>query len=219
MNSDIYNKILSNGLQMSSPSIDVGNSALVAVNHADSVLAPLENLGVIDNDILQSTRSSLSKANSGVTSTVSHIALTANDSLRLSSMTNQVNNLDALVYGVPSTCFNSEALFSSVNGVCDEALNTISDTAEQISEKVADYTNDLISASELEAFLSSMAVFFQSDVDSLALQLIAENALLTELKNKIQASSTAQSIEALWKNPCTQSVLDTTLPSDIKALL
>ncbi len=219
MNSDIYNKILSNGLQMSSPSIDVGNNALVAVNQADSVLAPLENLGVIDNDILQSTRSSLSKANSGVTSTVSHIALTANDSLRLSSMTNQVNNLDAQVQGVPSSCFNSEALFSSVNGGSDELFTALGDIAGQISQKVADYLSGVINISELESFLSNTWGFLQSNIDGLASKLAAENQLLTELKNKIQASSMAQSIEALWKNPCTQSVLDTTLPSDIKSLL
>lgn len=219
MNIDLYKHIQANGLNMTSPAVGIGNNALSAVNQADNALQPLENLGLVDVNILQSARQTLNMANSSVTGTVSHIAQTANDSLRLSSMASQVNKLDALVNVVPSSCFNSEALFASVNGACDELLNSIADTSAQITNKVSDYLNGLIDTSALEAFLAGIGNSLQSFLDDLSAKLLAELELLNELKDKIQASSLAQSILALWNNPCTQAVLDTTLPPDIKALL
>ncbi|WP_140347607.1 DUF7217 family protein [Vibrio parahaemolyticus] len=219
MNIDIYNKIRTSGLSMTSPAVDVGNQALNQVNQADQALQPLENLGVIDLGVLQDARNALSSANNGLTGSVSHIANTANDSLRLSSMAQQVNKLDALSNQVPSSCFNSEALFASVNGACDELFNQIGSLASDISSKVADYFSGVISISELESFLSGIGGMLSEAVDGLASKLAAESELLNEMAEKIKASSLAQSIEALWKNECTQAVLDTTLPPDIKALL
>lgn len=219
MNIAIYNQIRSSGLNMTSPAVDVGNQAILAVNQADQALQPLEALGVIDTGILQSTKQSLQLANSSVTGSVSHIAGTAGDALRLSSMAQQVNKLDALSNAVPSSCFNTEALFSSVNGGCDEMFNGIGNIAGGISKKVADYIAGSISTSELEAYLSGVGADLQSGMDDLTNRLTSELELLTDLKDKIQSSSLAQSIESLWNNPCTKSVLDTTLPPDIKALL
>ncbi|MBF4249585.1 DUF7217 family protein [Vibrio anguillarum] len=219
MNIDIYNKIKSGGLVMTSPAVDVGNQALSQVNQADQALEPLESLGIIDLGVLQTARSALSLSNSSLTGSVTHIASTANDSLRLSSMAQQVNKLDALSNQVPSSCFNSEAMFASVNGACDELFNQIGGVASEISKKVSDYLSGLIDASELESYLAGVGGLLQGGIDGLASKLSSETGLLKEMAEKIQASSLAQSIEALWKNECTQGVLDTTLPPDIKALL
>ncbi len=219
MNINIYNQIRSTGLNMTSPAVGVGNAALAEVNAADAALQPLEDLGVVDTDILQQARSSLGQANSSLTGGVSQIATTANDSLRLSGMAQQVNRVDALVGQVPSSCFNTEAMFASVNGACDELFNAVGDVAKQISDKVAAYLAGSVDLSELESFLSGVGSALQGSLDGLADKFASETALLQELKDKIEASSLAQSIEALWNNPCTQAVLDTTLPPDIKAHL
>lgn len=219
MNVDIYNKIRTAGLDMSSPAIGVGNQAISAVNQADQALQPLEALGVIDSNLLQGVRSSLNLANGSLIGSVSHITSTANDALRLSSMAQQVNKLDALSSAVPSSCFNTEALFASVNGACDEMFDGIGGMANDISKKVSDYLLGVISSSELEAFLSGISSEIQAGIDFLSDRLESETALFSELKDKVLASSLAQSIESLWNNPCTQSILETTLPPDIKALL
>lgn len=218
MNIDIYNKIKSGGLAMTSPSVGVGNQAISQLNQVSDALGPLESLGV-DLAVLNSAKASLSLANASLTGGVSHIASTASDSLRLGSLAAQANRLDALVGSVPSSCFNTEALFATVNGAVDEAFNAINGVASDLSSKIADFISGNLSLAELESALSSIGDELQAGLDSIKGMIDKELALLTELGEKIQASSLAQSIEALWNNPCTQAVLDQTLPSDIKALL
>lgn len=219
MNIDLFKKIQSGGLSFSSPSIGVGNQAISAVNQADNALRPLESLGVVNPDILASTRQLLSSANGSLLGNVSQITAMSNDTLRLSSMAQQANRLDALTNQVPSSCFNTEALFATVNGACDEFFNAIGDAANSIVEKVAAYFSGSMSSSALESFLSGIAEMFHSAMSSLAERFAAEQRFLTDMKNKLMASSLAQSIEALWKNDCTRAALDKTLPENIKALL
>ncbi|MCS6257465.1 DUF7217 family protein [Shewanella baltica] len=219
MNIDLFKKIQSGGLSFSSPSIGVGNQAISAVNQADNALSPLESLGVVNPGILSSTRQLLSSTNGSLLGNVSQITAMSNDTLRLSSMAQQANKLDALTNQVPSSCFNTEALFATVNGACDEFFNAIGDAANSIIEKVAAYFSGSMSSSALESFLSGVAEIFKSALSSIADRFSAEQSFLTDMKNKLMASSLAQSIEALWKNDCTRAALDMTLPDNIKALL
>lgn len=219
MNIDLFKKIQSGGLSFSSPSIGVGNQAISAVNQADNALRPLESLGVVNPDILASTRQLLSSANGSLLGNVSQITAMSNDTLRLSSMAQQANRLDALTNQVPSSCFNTEALFATVNGACDEFFNVIGDAANSIVEKVAAYFSGSMSSSALESFLSGIAEMFHSAMNSIAERFAAEQRFLADMKNKLMASSLAQSIEALWNNDCTRAALDKTLPENIKALL
>ncbi|MGI2068107.1 DUF7217 family protein [Shewanella sp. MF08487] len=219
MNIDLFKKIQSGGLSFSSPSIGVGNQAISAVNQADNALSPLESLGVVNPGILSSTRQLLSSTNGSLLGNVSQITAMSNDTLRLSSMAQQANKLDALTNQVPSSCFNTEALFATVNGACDEFFNAIGDAANSIIEKVAAYFSGSMSSSALESFLSGIAEIFQSALSSIADRFSAEQSFLTDMKNKLMASSLAQSIESLWNNDCTRAALDMTLPDNIKALL
>lgn len=218
MNIDIYNKIKSGGLAMTSPSVDVGNQAISQLNKVSDALGPLESLGV-DLAVLDSVKASLSLANAGLTGGVSHIASSASDSLRLGSLAAQANRLDAMVGSVPSSCFNTEALFATVNGAVDDAFNAINSVANDLSRKIADFISGDLSLSELELILSTVGDELKAGLDSISGMIDKELGLLAELGEKIQACSLAQSIEALWSNPCTQAVLDQTLPPDIKALL
>ena len=219
MNQNLYKNILENGLTLKSPSAAIGSNALSEIRKTEEALKPFEALGTIDSNVLRDTKNALNIANTGLSSSVSHITNSANKSLQHVSLAKQVNRLDSTINLVPSSCFNSEALFGSVTGACDHLFNGISDMTKGITAKISGFVSGVISQLELEAYLKKMSGLINAATEKISDLLKAETELLNEILSKIKASSLAQSIEALWNDPCAKSILNQTLPAEIKAFI
>lgn len=218
LNLDVYKHITANGLKLTSPSVELGQNSVDKLRETKAALEPLKLIGV-DLSVLEKAESALTAADTATSSSVANIASSVSNSLQLAQLGQQVNRLDAMENNQPSSCSNTEAIMSSSNGACDEFFEGICDVAAKAGKAIADFTVGLIDKTQLEATLSSIEKSLKPYLDPLKKHMDKELALLNELNEKMQASALAQTISALWNNPCTKAAIINTLPPEIKRLL
>ncbi|MCL9783663.1 hypothetical protein M9194_19750 [Vibrio sp. S4M6] len=220
MSIDIYKAIMQGGgLNLSSPSITLGSDAIRDITSLqtsldDPLLEPL-----VDSSVLSATKSTINTANISANSSLDHMTTTVNDSLILTSRSNAINKLDARVDGLPKGCDNTSNLFGSIQGEADEAFTQAQSKANELNKGIADFLEDKISSTELESMMTSASSSIGTAVASISSLTNGEQSLGMTLLDKLAAYSQSQTIETLWKDPCTQGVLQTVLPKNIKDLL
>lgn len=219
LNIPIYQHIRENGLKLTSPSVAKGREASAALSRARQALKPLSEHTGLDLSLIDSSQQLLNDYETTTTSSTDTIASRANDSLRLGSLSRYVNQIDAAESAVPSSCYNTEAAFSSVLGSCDDAFDSIIEGATQVAKAIGDYVAGSSTAKALESVLSGLGDLFGPLVKSIGHQLSKEADVIKSIEAKVKASSMAQSIAALWKDPCTQVLMQTTLPDVIQGHL
>lgn len=220
LNLNIYQHIMSNGLTISNPAVDAGretSSQLMALETALNNPA-LDFLG-IDSAVLASARDSIASTNTNITGSVNAMATTADNAIQMSSMAQQVNRLDAMSEGVPSSCANTSELFGSIQGETDEAFSMVAESVGSLSQAIMDFIGGLIELDEFETLLATLSDGMSKAESEISGLLSKEVAKAAEIKNKITSSAIAQNIAMLWDNPCTKAIMSNVLPDDIKGLL
>ena len=220
LNVNLYQHIMNNGLQITSPAVDTGRDVTNSLTSLESALNnPLLESAGINTSTLANARSMVTGATGSVSGNVSKMAQQAQNAIQMSSMAQQVNQLDALANQVPSSCANTTELFGSLQGEADAAFAILSDGASQMMGAINEFLAGVISASQLETVLAAASVLIGDAERELTELLAKELAKAAELLEKIKASSLAQSITALWANPCSKAVMNDVLPADVKAVL
>ncbi|MEF1204315.1 DUF7217 family protein [Photobacterium damselae] len=220
MNLDIYNIIKDKGLRLNSPTLGIIsetsselNKALAAVNRLPVIEPPLTT------GVPQSLVDNMTAALTGALSCASQSALNIQDTLNnvFTNITQSslANNLD----GLGESCANLTNLTGSITGEIDSFLQNIKQVATQQIQWIEDYLAGLISELDLQQHLDSLMAEFEPLKSAIVSIFDKEKALFLELKNKIESSSLAKSLELLWQNPCAQMLLDQTLPDDLKGVL
>ncbi|KEQ11284.1 hypothetical protein GZ77_26080 [Endozoicomonas montiporae] len=215
LNKELYDKILGDGLNIQSPADAEISQASDQLSTAIEELEQLSALGVdVDDAIasLQSTQSELDGASS-------HINNQKPELTRQLGQADMVNRLDAVGSDIPSGCFNTAGSTGMITGGFNDLFSGIGSGAADISKAIARYLNGEISESELLALLGGLTSSMGGLVASIGKAIAGENSLLAELARKVSAMSLSQQLSGLWGNPCSQAVLDQTLPEDVKDLL
>lgn len=215
---DLYSYIHQNGMKLVSPATDIANQSIGALTNVEQLLNPISLPGV-DLDVIERTKNAISSANMSMNNTISHISANVNKTLSISSIASQANQIDAFLGGVPSSCFNTDAIMGMVMGAANDLLSYIGDKANQINKAIADFMAGLTDSSQLDAFLSSLSDEIDDLISSVEAFVNAEKALWDEVIEKIKASSLAQTLTQLWNNPCTRAILEQTVPDDMKQFL
>lgn len=219
MSIDVYKAIMGGGLNLSSPSVDLGNDAIRDISALESELDNPLLVSLIDSSVLTTTKASIRAANTSANASVFHMTSTVNSSLTLTSRSNSINKLDAKADGVTKGCDNTLNMFGSIQGESDSAFNEMQSKANELMQGISDLLSGVIDASELESMMASVSDAIGTVVANVETLVSKEQELGKELIQKMEANSVAQAISALWKDPCTQAVLDTVLPQNIKDLL
>ena len=219
-NPDLYKAIQSGGLTLSSPSIGIAKNATSELDALSVALDdPSLELMFIDPAILTSTKNAVKAANLSANSSMSHMTTTANNSLQTSSLTKAINTLDAKVDGLPSGCTNTANLFGSIQGESDSDFTELTAFASELIKGLGDFLSGLIDKDELELMMGSISESLGTTVANVESLIKKEVGHLGELINKQQALALSQSIERLFNDDCTKSIMDTVLPPEIKDLL
>lgn len=219
MSIDVYKAIMSGGLNLSSPSVNLGNDAIRDISALESELDNPLLEPLVDTSILSSTKTAIRAANTSANASVFHMTSTLNNSLTLTSRSNAINKLDAKADSVAKGCSNTTNMFGSIQGETDSAFSEMQTKANELSQGISDLLAGVIDASELESMMTSVSDAIGTVVASVESLVSKEQELGKELIQKLEANSVAQVISTLWKDPCTQAVLDTVLPQNIKDLL
>ncbi|MDC5718263.1 DUF7217 family protein [Vibrio europaeus] len=219
MSIDVYKAIMSGGLNLSSPSVNLGNDAIRDISALESELDNPLLEPLVDTSILSSTKTAIRAANTSANASVFHMTSTLNNSLTLTSRSNAINKLDAKADGVAKGCSNTTNMFGSIQGETDSAFSEMQTKANELSQGISDLLAGVIDASELESMMTSVSDAIGTVVASVESLVSKEQELGKDLIQKMEANSVAQAISTLWKDPCTQAVLDTVLPQNIKDLL
>lgn len=218
MDTRLYETILNDGLNLSSPSAALSEQLSDGLGSTESLLSSLSNTPV-DPTVVNNAATELQSASSTLVSAMSHINKMAGDSPRLIGLAESVNRIDAAVNQLPSSCFNSTALFGSVNGDADDCMNKIGVTASSINQCIAQYQAGEKTQEQLESCLSAQSTDLKKHVDCVEKTIQREIALLKELKAKLNARAMAQLIWGQWDSPCVKDTLKTVLPSSIQQIL
>ena len=219
-NPNLYKALQSGGLTLSSPSIGIAKSATAELDALSVALDdPLLELMLVDPSILTSTRNAVKVANYSANSSMSHMTTTVNNSLQTSSLTKAINTLDSMVDGLPSGCTNTANLFGSIQGESDSDFTELTGFASELTEGLGDFLFGVIDKDELELMMGSISESLGTTVANVESLIKKEVSHYGELINKQQALALSQSIERLFNDDCTKSIMDTVLPQGIKDLL
>ena len=220
MNTDIYNIIKDKGLGLHSPTLNIINDtgaelakALVAVNRLPIIIPPLTT--GVPQSFIDNITASIASATACTNQSAINIQDNLNNVFTSITQSIMVNNLE----GIDHTCANLTNLTGSITGEIDNFLTGIKDVATQQIKRIEDYLNGAINEADLQSYLDDLIAQLEPLKKFILGIFEKEKALFLELKNKIEASSLTQSLEALWNNPCAQMLLNQTLPDDLKGLL
>ena len=218
LNLDIYQHVEQSGLGLSSSAISVINESTSALSEFDALLIS-EDLSAVNQDLISQVQTSILEAKADLTTVSNHVAANLEKTLSMGSVVHQVNQVNALVEGSVAEAFNTDSVMGTVMGHANESIAAIAAPADQGIQAVADYTNGVIDATDFELILTT----FMEDVNSVKTTILdvinAEKNEWNSVINKLNASSQAQAITALWKHPSTQTLLEHTLPPEIKQYL
>ncbi|PSU24486.1 hypothetical protein CTM97_00640 [Photobacterium phosphoreum] len=219
MNTDIYNIIKERGLGLQSPTLNIITDttseltkALASVRRLP-VIAPPLTTGVPQSFINNMT-ASLASATACTSQSAIHIQDNLKNVFTSITQSSMVNNLESM-----ESCANLTNLTGSITGEIDDFLISIKHVATQQIKGIEDYLKGLINEVDLQSYLNDLIAQLEPLKKSILDIFEKETALFRDLKNKIESSSLAKSLEALWNNPCAQMLLDHTLPDDLKGLL
>lgn len=220
MNTDIYNIIKERGLGLQSPTLNIITDttseltkALASVRRLP-VIAPPLTTGVPQSFITNMT-ASLASATACTSQSAIHIQDNLKNVFTSITQSSMVNNLESL----DQSCANLTNLTGSITGEIDDFLIGIKHVATQQIKGIEDYLKGLINDVDLQSYLNDLIAQLEPLKKSILDIFEKETALFLDLKNKIESSSLAKSLEVLWNNPCAQTLLDHTLPDDLKGLL
>lgn len=218
LNLNIYQHVEQSGLGLSSSAISVINESTSALSEFDALLIS-EDLSAVNQDLISQVQTSILEAKADLSTVSNHVAANLEKTLSMGSVVNQVNQINALVEGSAAEAFNTDSVMGTVMGHANESIAAIAAQADQGIQVVADYTNGVIDVAGFELALTS----FMEDVSSVNTTVLgvinAEKNEWDSVINKLNASSQAQAITALWKHPSTQTLLEHTLPPEIKQYL
>ncbi|WP_367971606.1 hypothetical protein RJD38_21190 [Vibrio scophthalmi] len=218
MNIDIY-KALGNGpITMTCPGLDGAKAAQGQTNDAIRKLNALglDELQEVDLELINRVESKLGAANTAMDGAMGHMQHLADNALWLSSKSNMVATLDKMA-GLPvSSCVNTEKVFGPIAGASDKLFAAGSEVASNISQKVDDYLSGSLDLPEFESFLSDVGGLIDDATAKFDAMVAEGKAIIAEFEKKIMDSSFANAIDAVWNNPCTQAIMQSTLPDDIK---
>lgn len=219
-NSDLYKKIQSGGLALSSPSIDLAAQSTAQLGALTGALSnpKLIELGV-SSGFISSTIASIESSAVAANASVAHMTQTANNSLEMSSQTMGVNKLDAMADGIAQGCDNTMNLFASIQGDSDAFFNDIESQTNALMNSINDLLAGRINLSAFESAINSCLSEVATAVASVDNLIAKEKAHYGEVLNKMKSLSAAQAIDRLWQNDCTKALMETVLPDDIKGLL
>ncbi|MCD9474069.1 hypothetical protein [Photobacterium phosphoreum] len=219
MNTNIYNIIKERGLGLQSPTLNIITDttseltkALTSVRRLP-VIAPPLTTGVPQSFINNMT-ASLASATACTSQSAIHIQDNLKNVFTSITQSSMVNNLESM-----ESCANLTNLTGSITGEIDDFLISIKHVATQQIKGIEDYLKGLINDVDLQSYLNDLIAQLEPLKKSILDIFEKETALFRDLKNKIESSSLAKSLEALWNNPCAQMLLDHTLPDDLKGLL
>lgn len=177
------------------------------------VIAPPLTTGVPQSFINNMT-ASLASATACTSQSAIHIQDNLKNVFTSITQSSMVNNLESM-----ESCANLTNLTGSITGEIDDFLIGIKHVATQQIKRIEDYLKGLINDVDLQSYLNDLIAQLEPLKKSILDIFEKETALFLDLKNKIESSSLAKSLEALWSNPCAQMLLDHTLPDDLKGLL
>ncbi|MCX2788352.1 hypothetical protein [Vibrio sp. Sgm 5] len=218
MNIDVYKALGSKPIQMKCPGLDEAKAAQTQVN---TVIQKLQALGLdemqeIDMEVINVLEDKLSLVNTSVDNTMGHMQNLSDNAMWFASKSNLVSTLDTMAGFPVAPCVNTSALFGPINGVAAEIFSKVDTLAQTISIKIESYLSGALDAIELELYLSGVGELIDDTTAKFDKMVADGKALIDEFEQKVMNSSIASAIDALWSNPCTQSILDATLPDDIK---
>ncbi|MCD9497611.1 hypothetical protein [Photobacterium carnosum] len=220
MNTDIYNIIKKNGLGLHSPTLNIITDttseltkALASVRRLPVITPPLTT--GVPQSLINNMTASLSSATACANQSVIHIQDNLKNVFTSITQSSMVNNLESL----DQSCANLTNLTGSITGEIDDFLIGIKHVATQQIKGIEDYLKGLINEVDLQSYLNDLIAQLEPLKKFILTIFDKEIALFLDLKNKIESSSLAKSLEALWNNPCAQMLLDHTLPDDLKGLL
>ncbi|MBE8578713.1 hypothetical protein [Vibrio sp. OPT18] len=218
MNIDIY-KALGNGpITMTCPGLD---GAKAAQNQTNDAIRKLNALGLdelqeVDLELINRIESKLGAANTAMDGAMGHMQHLADNALWLSSKSNMVATLDQMAGQSGSPCSNANKIFGPINGDSNMLFSTTLNIATSIAQKVDDYLSGVLDLPEFESFLSSVGCLIDDATAKFDVMVAEGKATIAEFEKKIMDSSFANTIDAVWNNPCTQAIMQSTLPDDIK---
>ncbi|MCD9525150.1 hypothetical protein [Photobacterium carnosum] len=220
MNTDIYNIIKKNGLGLHSPTLNIITDttseltkALASVRRLPVITPPLTT--GVPQSLINNMTTSLASATACASQSAIHIQDNLKNVFTSITQSSMVNNLESL----DQSCANLTNLTGSITGEIDDFLVGIKNVATQQIKGIEDYLKGLINEIDLQSYLDDLIAQLEPLKKFILTILDKEIALFLDLKNKIESSSLAKSLEALWNNPCAQMLLDHTLPDDLKGLL
>lgn len=220
MNTNIYNIIKERGLGLQSPTLNIITDttseltkALASVRQLPVIAPPLAT-GIPQSFITNMT-ASLASATACTSQSAIHIQDNLKNVFTSITQSSMVNNLESL----DQSCANLTNLTGSITGEIDDFLIGIKHVATQQIKGIEDYLKGLINDVDLQSYLNDLIAQLEPLKKDILDIVDKETALFLDLKNKIESSSLAKSLEVLWNNPCAQTLLDHTLPDDLKGLL
>lgn len=219
MNTDIYNIIKERGLGLQSPTLNIITDttseltkALASVRRLPVIAPPLAT--GVPQSFINNMTASLASATACTSQSAIHIQDNLKNVFTSITQSSMVNNLESM-----ESCANLTNLTGSITGEIDDFLIGIKQVATQQIKGIEDYLKGLINDVDLQSYLNDLIAQLEPLKKDILDIVDKETALFLDLKNKIESSSLAKSLEVLWNNPCAQTLLDHTLPDDLKGLL
>lgn len=218
MNIDVYKALGNKPIQMKCPGLNEAKAAQAQVNTAIQKLKTLglDEMQEIDMEVINALENKLNLVNTSVDNTMGHMQNLSDNAMWFASKSNMISSLDIMA-GLPvAPCVNTSSLFGPITGGASVLFGQMDSHIQTMIEKIDAYLSGALDALELERYLSSAGSVVSELTAKFNTMVEDGNALIAEFEQKMMNSSIASSLDALWSNPCTQSILDATLPDDIK---
>lgn len=219
MNDELYDEILNNGLGLNSPSLDLASKTITILNQANESVdsLPVSEIPgdkLVPEELIEETHNAINGAVDGVTSSQIHMQSQLDSIFAIindSASVNRIEDVDGCAYLTEAT--------GSVLGEVDTFLQEIVKVALKQMGAITAYLAAQIDVDQLTTLLQGLNSSYDEFENAMAKLISDEVALINELRNKLESSSLAQSLELLWSDPCAQAVLDQTLSPELKDIL
>jgi prophage DNA circulation protein len=221
MNIDVYKKLNDGPLVMKCPGLDEAKQTQNGIN---DVISKLRSLGLdptngVNIALITQIEEKLNLSISAMDRNMGYMQSLADDAIWLSSKTNLISTLDDMA-GLPvSSCVNTDALFAPLTGGANALYDAASQLSQRIMQKIDDFLSGASDLVDFEAFLNTLSGLIDSSIATFDSMVSEGKAMISAFEAKIMNSSVASAIGSVWDNPCTQAILETILPDDIKDLL
>ena len=221
MNIDVYKKLNDGPLVMKCPGLDEAKQTQNGIN---DVISKLRSLGLdptngVNIALITQIEEKLNLSILAMDRNMGYMQSLADDAIWLSSKTNLISTLDDMA-GLPvSSCVNADALFAPLTGGASALYDAASQLSQNIIQKIDDFLSGVSDLAELEAFLNTLSGLIDASIATFDSMVSEGKAMISAFEKKIMNSSVASAIDSVWDNPCTQAILQETLPDDIKDIL